>query len=343
MRSFARVLTAAATAAAALTLSSQASALPGTDPDLGKGAFAGQDSSYPARTTGQPAVLQRGLYVLGDSISNRPGVPYIVGGKPAGGPRNLDETADTSGGSTVAPYVTTAKNSLVRNRSAVRAVDGFTFHDHLVQKGYASNQGTTSVQDARASNAGTVFVELGTNDVSCMYRSAQMPRDAFGGIDNASKICDSSGIPVPTTAGARELVRQQIASDVYALVAALTQGDSTRCIMLSGLREVNIYGAKIEDYRWFNNVLRYIASGNPNVKFANLDLYWRSQAPNGIMWLDWNKRWIDYFAGQSLSYDVHPHMSKTADALANFAVYSAAAPKSLRNDLYPYGGCQVNG
>ncbi|MDB4985025.1 MAG: hypothetical protein JWN04_203 [Myxococcaceae bacterium] len=283
-------------------------------------------------TTGTRTLdVGNGLYVIGDSISMSPGTPRD---KPSDNPTGFPLSNP--------PYSYIAQQNLVHKKVAVRALGGATVADFRVRTGWPGSGGNTTVADVLASNARVVYIELGTNDVSCMHRSTFVPPGPDGVEDGASvDTCDQLKdkgnlvIPADTDAGYtawRDAQRAKIKSDALALINDLVSAN--RCVIWAGPREINIYGSRAEDYAWFNNVLKAYATTKPGFHYANLDLYAKNTP---ALTADWGKDWD----GKGLN--VHPQTGAAAYALAQFAILGAATKPGSASGLFPTGGCGIDG
>lgn len=326
--------------AGVVALPSRSSALPSdtTDPKYINSVLVPRDDTNGFRTLD----VAGGMYIIGDSLSTFPG--------------DLKVSADTVWSFNV-NYAAAAAQTLQHKKVAVHAHSGFTAGDHLRRVNWPGNPTVPTVFDAAASNAQTVFIELGTNDVSCMHRSQYMPKmPGTTKTDAASLICDDNpkvlpDLPATAYSNWRTQQRTTIQNEVFALLDALTQ---TKCVIVAGPREVDLYGAKVEDNRWFNDMLKAYGALHPNARFhyANLDAYAKS---NQAMKDDWGVKWSPYWetVGGQLrylyrkdpagSFEVHQHTLEASNALADFAVQAAKTRPGVSSAFFPTGGCGIDG
>ncbi|RZS38976.1 hypothetical protein EV193_104187 [Herbihabitans rhizosphaerae] len=198
-----------------------------------------------------------GMYVIGDSISNN--VPYIPTGTAAGA------------------------------HVWVRWQAGWSTYPHRRTPWGAANR--DSFRDAAQSPASTVFVQLGTNDVTCMR--AGNPLCAYYPPTPADLRHEKNLIILETTAAATTLL------------------NAGKCVIWAGPREINRSGSAGVDAADMNAWLRELQRRHPGRFFyADYNAYSFSNAD------------LRYSLDEAPGSDrVHPVTAAGRQAIANFAVF----------------------
>jgi hypothetical protein len=207
--------------------------------------------------------LKGGLYVIGDSISQ--GVPYV-------------ETAASVGAN-----------------AWVRAHPGWAIQSHRHRTEWSNH--LDSFSDAAASDASTVFVQLGTNDAWCL-RWAGGACAQFGTVPD-----DNPGYP-------DFAYREKLAIVIEMKAAIDTLLAAGKCVIWAGPREINTAAAYAEDFRFFNDWIKGLANQYP----GSLFYAGYHEFANG------NPDLRDDLA---LGDPIHPDTAAGRQAIASLVVYEA--------------------
>lgn len=214
----------------------------------------------------------------------------------------LPPTASTGGlqilGDSIAigvPYVQRAAADGVR--AQVRAWAGWTVRLHRMVTGWDSTAGT-SFDAAANSDAGAVFLALGTNDVGCLKPYGLCPETPEE---------DDPDYPA-FLARERELVRQEVDSAASELI------DSGKCVLWAGPRIGKNGYASDQAVTALDDQLRDIAAANPGrFTYVDYDAYSRSDPALSADFADPN------------SDGTHPRTAAGKAAVAELAVSAAEA------------------
>lgn len=208
------------------------------------------------------------LYVIGDSISA--GVPYLAAGESNG----------------LAMWV--------------RFQAGWSAYAHRTTKWCEPEpycEAQTSVRAAAESDAHTVFVQLGTNDIRCM---------------RPDEMC--AGYDPPRTEAERHQERSLIAAETLAVAKTLV--DAGKCVVWAGPREVAGDTWLAADAIAMNTWLRVLEDIFPGA-FFYAD-YHRFSFANPAVLNSLDNSWMHPDAD-----GVHPRSDEARAAIADFAVQSA--------------------
>jgi hypothetical protein len=240
-----------------------------------------------ARGLSALCVLLTSAVAIGAHALERPPAPNTEWEVPAEAPWNDGLYVIGDSISFMVPYTETAR--ALGEKVWQRAGFGWSTYGHR-NKLWGQSM-LSSFEDAALSPARVVFVELGTNDTSCM---------------RAGGWCGSD---FPATPEAANAERWRMLGEVLAATQRLT--DAGKCVLWAGPREIERPDSGVAEPRAFNEMLRTV----------------QTMFPGRFFYVDYNQYTIDNQALRD-SLDnvpgadrIHPATPEGRQAIANLAFW----------------------